>query len=291
MAAGGLLALLDDLTSILDDVAALSKVAAQKTAGISGDDLAVNAQMLTGLEARRELPIVWAVAKGSFKNKCYLVPGALFLNWAAAWTITPLLMLGGLYLCFEGAEKILHTRSKKSRKALTAAAVKSAEDLLTLEKDKIRQAINTDLILSAEIVAIALSTVAAKPFMTQATVLCVIAIAMTVGVYGLVAGIVKLDDFGLYLSRKKRRWQKNFGGWLVRATPGMMKIISIVGTAAMFMVGGGILLHGIPGLGHALPDDLFLRLATEALAGVIAGLAVIGAIKPLNKAKIIIMKK
>ncbi len=280
MATGGLLALLDDLTVLMDDIAAMSKVAAQKTAGITGDDLAVNAQALTGIDPKRELPIIWSVAKGSLKNKCFLIPGALFLNFAAPWAIMPLLMAGGVFLCFEGVEKVLHAfekRNPREKHALTIAAIESPDDLVAIEKQKIRQAINTDLILSAEIVAIALATVADKPFITQAAVLIAIGIGITVVVYGLVGGLIKLDDIGLYLSQKKQKAAQVFGRLLVVGTPKLMKVISVVGTAAMFMVGGGILTHGIPPLHHALPENVWLQAAANVVIGLIAGgIAVLG---------------
>jgi predicted DNA repair protein MutK len=279
MAAGGLLALLDDLTVLMDDIAAMSKVAAQKTAGITGDDLAVNAQALHGIDPKRELPIIWSVAKGSLKNKCFLIPGALFLNFAAPWAIMPLLMAGGVFLCFEGVEKILHAFEKDSpeKHALTIAAIQSPDDLIAIEKQKIRQAINTDLILSAEIVAISLGTVLDKPFITQAAVLIAIGLGITVVVYGLVGGLIKLDDIGLYLTQKKQRIVQLFGRLLVVGTPKMMKVISVLGTAAIFMVGGGILTHGIPPLHHILPENIWLKIMADIVVGLIAGgLAVVG---------------
>lgn len=290
MAAGGLLALLDDITTLLDDVAVLSKVAAGKTAGISGDDLAVNSQMLIGIDPKRELPIVWSVAKGSFKNKLFLIPGALALNFALPAAITPILMLGGAYLCYEGMEKTLHFRQTagdvRHHEALTAAALKSTEALQIFERDKIRGAINTDLILSGEIIAVTLGTVATSPFVTQVIVLSTIGIAITVGIYGLVAGIVKLDDLGLHLVKtrgsslfaKTMRW---LGGGLIQAAPKLMKFLAVAGTAAMLLVGGELIIHGIPGTEHFMHGPLGMVYAV--VAGVIIGLCAIPAVKAAKK--------
>lgn len=248
MAGTSLLALIDDIASILDDVALMSKTAAQKTAGVLGDDLALNAQQVAGVRAERELPVVWAVAVGSLKNKAILVPAALAISAFAPWGITPLLMVGGTYLCFEGFEKIAHGGGDADHQQELAEAVGNPDiDLVTLEQDKIKGAIRTDFILSAEIIVIALGTVAAAPFAQQVTVVTGIALVMTVGVYGIVAAIVKMDDAGLYLSQRGGSAIRALGRLLVAAAPKLMKLLSVVGTAAMFMVGGGILLHGIPG--------------------------------------------
>ena len=257
MAGSSLFALLDDIASILDDVAVMSKVAAKKTAGVLGDDLALNAHQIAGVHTDRELPVVLAVAKGSLKNKAILVPAALAISALIPWAITPLLMIGGAYLCYEGCEKIAHkfladSSDDAHHKDHLQALVNPAVDLVALEKDKIQGAIRTDFILSAEIVVIALGTVANAAFGKQVAVLCAIAILMTVGVYGFVAGIVKLDDAGLHLSHKNgndilRKIQRGFGALLLQLAPYLMKSLSIVGTIAMFMVGGGILAHGIPG--------------------------------------------
>lgn len=257
MAGSSLFALLDDIASILDDVAVMSKVAAKKTAGVLGDDLALNAHQIAGVHTDRELPVVLAVAKGSLKNKAILVPAALAISALIPWAITPLLMIGGAYLCYEGCEKIAHkfladSSDEAHHKDHLQALVNPAVDLVALEKDKIQGAIRTDFILSAEIVVIALGTVANAAFGKQVAVLCAIAILMTVGVYGFVAGIVKLDDAGLHLSQKNgnnivRKIQRGSGAFLLRLAPYLMKSLSIVGTIAMFMVGGGILAHGIPG--------------------------------------------
>jgi uncharacterized protein len=259
--ASGLFVLLDDIATILDDVATLSTVAAKKTAGVLGDDLALNAQQVSGVSAERELPVVWAVAKGSFKNKCILVPAALAISAMIPWAVLPLLMIGGAYLCYEGAEKIAHKflhspdEDNAHHAELIEALAKPETDLLVLEKEKIQGAIRTDFILSAEIIVITLGTVAGAAFGKQVAVLSAIALIMTIGVYGLVAGIVKLDDLGLYLSRKTgdggwRKLQRVKGRMLLKSAPYLMKTLSFLGTAAMFLVGGGIITHGIPGL-HA----------------------------------------
>jgi len=257
MAGSSLFALLDDIASILDDVAVMSKVAAKKTAGVLGDDLALNAHQVAGVHTDRELPVVWAVAKGSLKNKAILVPAALAISALIPWAITPLLMLGGAYLCYEGFEKIAHkffpdSTEEAHHKEHLQALVNPAVDMVAVEKEKIQGAIRTDFILSAEIIVIALGTLAGVAFGKQVAVLIAIALLMTVGVYGLVAGIVKLDDAGLHLNQKPgnnswRKLQRGIGAFLVNSAPYLMKTLSIVGTIAMFMVGGGILTHGIPG--------------------------------------------
>ncbi len=275
--ASSLLALLDDIATVLDDVSVLTKVAAKKTAGVLGDDLALNAQQVSGVKAERELPVVWAVAKGSMINKAILVPAALAISAFAPWLVTPLLMVGGAFLCFEGFEKLahkfLHSRAEdEARRAeLSQALADPAVDLLALEKDKIKGAVRTDFILSAEIIAITLGTVASSPFGTQVAVLTGIAVLMTVGVYGLVAGIVKLDDGGLYLSRREGSPAlQALGRGILRAAPWLMKGLSIAGTAAMFLVGGGILTHGVPALHHAI-EALAAQLATlPAVGGALA---------------------
>ncbi len=261
MAAGSLLALFDDIATILDDVSVMTKVAAKKTAGVLGDDLALNAEQVSGVKAERELPVVWAVAKGSFINKLILVPAALALSYFIPWLIAPLLMLGGLFLCFEGFEKVahklLHDEDEINAKAeqLKQAVADPQVDLVALEKDKIKGAIRTDFILSAEIIVIALGTVTAAAFVKQAMVVSIIALAITVIVYGLVAGIVKLDDVGLHLMQKKgktflRQLQRKIGQKILAFAPILMKTLSIVGTAAMFLVGGSIIGHGIPPIHH-----------------------------------------
>lgn len=254
MAGASLLSLLDDIASILDDVAVMSKIAARKTAGVLGDDLALNAQQVSGVNADRELPVVWAVALGSLRNKCILVPAALLISAFIPWAIVPLLMFGGLFLCFEGFEKLHHSythrKAKQSGLQSETAQLPEIDDLKAYEKQKIKGAIRTDFVLSAEIIAITLGVVAESSFMTQVITLVAIALVMTIGVYGLVAGIVKLDDAGLYLSRRQgsgllTRFGRWFGGGLVNAAPHLMRGLTIVGTIAMFMVGGGILTHGL----------------------------------------------
>ncbi|MBH2034015.1 MAG: DUF808 domain-containing protein [Pseudomonadales bacterium] len=255
MAGSSLFTLIDDIASVLDDVALMSKVAAKKTAGVLGDDLALNAQQVAGVSADRELPVVWAVAKGSFKNKLILVPAALLIGTFAPWAVIPLLMLGGAFLCFEGFEKLAHKYlhdSAAEHEELRHALSDPQVDLLAFEKDKIAGAIRTDFILSAEIIVITLGTVAGEPFIKQLSVLALIAVVMTIGVYGLVAGIVKLDDAGLYLSRKTSSLLRSVGNLLLSAAPWLMKSLSVIGTAAMFMVGGGILTHGIPAAHHLI---------------------------------------
>ena len=260
MAVGSLLALLDDIATILDDVSVMTKVAAKKTAGVLGDDLALNAQQVSGVSAERELPVVWAVAKGSFINKVILVPTALAISYFAPWAITPLLMIGGAFLCFEGFEKIAHKFLHAKDDALHNKAIEKAVadptvDLVALEKDKIKGAIRTDFILSAEIIVIALGTVSTEIFSKQIAVVSAIALIMTVGVYGLVAGIVKLDDLGLHLMLKKgqsfyKQLQRKIGQKLLAFAPILMRTLTVVGTAAMFMVGGSIIGHGVPALHH-----------------------------------------
>ena len=258
MAGTTLLALIDDIATILDDVATMTKVAAKKTAGVLGDDLALNAQQVTGVRAERELPVVWAVAKGSMVNKAILVPAALLISWLLPWLITPLLMIGGAFLCYEGCEKLahkwLHSAEEDEaahRKTLQALA-DPAVDLVALERDKIKGAVRTDFILSAEIVVITLGAVAGASLAQRVGVLVGISLLMTVGVYGLVAGIVKLDDLGLRLQGSASGFARTVGTGLLRSAPWLMKTLSVVGTAAMFMVGGGILLHGWPALAHVV---------------------------------------
>src|SRR5690242_3606334 len=262
MAGTSLLTLIDDIATLLDDVAVLTKIAAGKTAGVLGDDLALNAQQVAGVKADRELPVVWAVARGSLVNKAILVPAALAISAFVPWAVMPLLMLGGLFLCYEGFEKIVHRfvvprgDDRQPYERQVAARDDSAVDAVAVERQKVRGAVRTDFILSAEIITIALGTVAAAPFGTQVVVLIAIALAMTAGVYGLVAGIVKLDDAGLRLVRQPgRAWSARLGRALgrgiLRAAPWLMKGLSSAGTVAMFLVGGGILAHGIPVLRDA----------------------------------------
>jgi predicted DNA repair protein MutK len=276
MAAASLLALIDDIASVLDDVALLTKAATKKTAGVLGDDLALNAQQVTGVSPQRELPVVWAVAKGSLRNKAILVPLALAISAFAPWAVTPLLMVGGAFLCYEGFEKLahrfMHRRDDDAQQHAEHLRALSdpALDPVALEKDKIKGAIRTDFVLSAEIIAITLGTVADAAFGTRVAVLVGIALLMTVGVYGFVAGIVKLDDAGLHLSRAAGAdawagFKRALGAGILRAAPWLMKSLSVAGTAAMFLVGGGILTHGVPALHHAIEG------AAEAAAGLPAG--------------------
>lgn len=304
MAAGSLLALLDDIASVLDDVSVMSKVAAKKTAGVLGDDLALNAQQVTGVNADRELPVVWAVAKGSLKNKAILVPAALAISAFVPWLITPLLVIGGAFLCFEGFEKLahkfLHSKEEDAQhKAEHVANLAATDtDMCALEKEKINGAVRTDFILSAEIIVIALGTVESAPFSQQVMVLVAIAIAMTLGVYGLVAGIVKMDDAGLYLSQKANGLARGTGKLLLAAAPRLMKFLSVVGTAAMFMVGGGIIGHawaplhhfsesaahmtaGVPGIGGVLAA--ITPTVVDALAGVVVGALVLAVVTVVQR--------
>ncbi len=313
--ASSLLVLLDDIATILDDVATMTKVAARqsvsaaddvaamtqmaakKTAGVLGDDLALNAQQVTGVNADRELPVVWAVAKGSLLNKAILVPAALAISAVAPWAITPLLMLGGLFLCFEGAEKVLHKffhsakEDNSHHEELVKAVADEQVDLVAYEKDKIKGAVRTDFILSAEIIVITLGAVADAPFAQQLAVLAGIAVIMTVGVYGLVGGIVKLDDAGLYLSRSRSGAMQALGRGLLGFAPWLMKALSVLGTAAMFLVGGGILLHGVPALGHAIEHWAhglgsvggLVNSVVGGVAGLLAGVVVVFLVNTVNR--------
>jgi predicted DNA repair protein MutK len=296
VAGTSLLALLDDIAAILDDVAVMTKIATKKTAGVLGDDLALNAEQVTGVAAERELPVVWAVAKGSAVNKVILVPAALVISAVAPFAITPLLMLGGAFLCYEGFEKVAHkllqpkAAEEAAQRELRKAAFDPKVDMVAFEKEKIRGAVRTDFILSAEIVVIALGTVAEATFGKQVAVLVAIAVAMTVGVYGLVAGIVKLDDAGLALQRSANEAAKGLGAALLWTAPYLMKGLSLAGTAAMFLVGGGILTHGLHfleawgeavaanagALGGAVPTLL------DAVTGIVTGgvlVALVGGVK------------
>ena len=297
MAGSSLLVLLDDIAAVLDDVALMTKMAAKKTSGVLGDDLALNAQQVSGVRAEREIPVVWAVAKGSFVNKLILVPTALLISAFAPWAVTPLLMLGGAYLCFEGFEKLAHKflHSKAEDQAghaqLTEAVADPATDLVAFEKDKIKGAIRTDFILSAEIIAITLGIVADAALTQQVIVLSGIAIVMTAGVYGLVAGIVKLDDLGLWLTQKPGQVARSIGGAILSAAPYMMKSLSVIGTAAMFMVGGGILTHGVPVVHHWIETvsqstgavAWLMPTLLNAVAGIIAGAIVLALVSTASK--------
>lgn len=305
MAGSNLLALLDDIATVLDDVAILTKVAAKKTAGVLGDDLALNAEQVSGVRAERELPVVWAVAKGSFINKLILVPAAIAISALAPWAIIPLLMIGGIYLCFEGVEKLAHkflhskTDEQAAHKQMIQALASSAVDLVAFEKEKIKGAIRTDFILSAEIIVIALGTVKDATLGTQIAVVAGIAALMTVGVYGLVAGIVKLDDAGQHLVKSSAEGGigQAIGQGLLRTAPYLMKTLSVVGTLAMFIVGGGILVHGIPastdwlhyaeqslhqvpGIGAALA--VVTPTAVNTLAGVVAGVLALAIVRGIK---------
>ena len=302
MAGSSLLALIDDIATLLDDVSVMTKVATKKTAGVLGDDLALNAQQVAGVAADRELPVVWAVAKGSTINKLILVPAALGLSYFLPQAVVPLMMIGGAFLCFEGVEKIahkfLHTDADddKHHKDMLKALVTNSDDLLAFEKDKIKGAIRTDFILSAEIIVITLGTVANEAFSRQVAVLTLISIIMTIGVYGLVAGIVKLDDGGVYLLEQKgvhvwARFKQALGRWILWFAPFLMKTLSIAGTAAMFLVGGGILVHNVPALNHFVealapasqPLKTIVGLTGDAVIGIAAGALVLLAVQLFKK--------
>lgn len=273
--ASSLLALIDDIATVLDDVSVMTKVAAKKTAGVLGDDLALNAQQVTGVKADRELPVVWAVAKGSMRNKLILVPAALLISAFIPWAITPLLMLGGAFLCYEGFEKLAHRflhRDDHHQAQQLEALANPNVDMVAFERDKISGAVRTDFILSAEIIAITLGTVAAATFAEQVVVLAGIAIIMTAGVYGLVAGIVKLDDAGLALSKSASGAAQALGRGILLVAPWLMKSLSVIGTAAMFMVGGGILTHGIKAIRHFIENSAEHTVALPYIGSVLAGL-------------------
>lgn len=303
MAGASLLTLLDDIATVLDDVAVMSKVAVKKTAGVLGDDLALNAEQVSGVRAEREIPVVWAVAKGSFVNKLILVPAALLISAFLPWLITPLLMLGGAFLCYEGCEKVFHKlfhkeKDQQQKQDVVKALHDPSINMVDFEKNKIKGAIRTDFILSAEIIVIALGTVAESAFVTQVSVVSAIALAMTVFVYGLVAGIVKLDDAGFYLIKLTgtnlwRRFLRALGRGMLAFAPVLMKLLAIAGTLAMFLVGGGILVHGwhslaetlltieqyLSGTSVGVSAVLFLvPLLFNALVGLVAGSVIIGAI-------------
>ncbi|HYD97015.1 MAG TPA: DUF808 domain-containing protein [Noviherbaspirillum sp.] len=292
MAGASLLALLDDIATILDDVSVMTKVAAKKTAGVLGDDLALNAQQVAGVRAERELPVVWAVAKGSVKNKVILVPAALAISAFAPWAVTPLLMIGGAFLCYEGFEKLAHRflhrkeEDQSHHAELVSALADPSVDMVAFEKEKVQGAVRTDFILSAEIIVIALGTVADATFAQQVAVLVGIAAIMTIGVYGLVAGIVKLDDGGLYLTQRSSGMAQALGRAILRIAPYLMKTLSVAGTAAMFMVGGGILAHGLPAVHHAVEGFAHAAGALgplvsalgSAVVGIVAGAIVLGVV-------------
>lgn len=295
MPAASLLTLIDDIATILDDVAVMTKVATKKTAGVLGDDLALNAQQVTGIRADRELPVVWAVAKGSLLNKAILVPAALLISTVAPWAVLPLMIIGGAFLCYEGVEKLahrfLHSRAEDAahHAAQVEALADEQVDMVAFERDKIKGAVRTDFILSAEIIVITLGTVATQPFMMRLAVLVAIALLMTVGVYGLVGGIVKLDDAGLALSRRADAASRAVGAGLLRLAPWLMKFLSVAGTAAMFLVGGGILVHGVPMLEHFIEPyrqgaaGTLLGMAFDALVGIVLGAAVLLVVQAVSK--------
>ncbi len=301
MPSPSLLALLDDVSSILDDVALLTKATAKKTVGVLGDDLALNAEQVAGVRAERELPVVWAVAKGSLVNKAILVPAALLISAFAPWAIVPLLMVGGGYLCFEGFEKVLHWLSHRKPQGavlhpatlVLATADPEQADLPRLEAAKIRGAVRTDFVLSAEIVTISLGSVASAPFATRMLVLSTIGVLMTFGVYGFVAMIVKMDDVGVYLYRQKQqsRLATGLGRAILWVAPHMMKSLTVIGTIAMFLVGGGILMHGLPPLEKIVqastpavpPLDGVVSSLAAGLVGVLAGGLVFAAVRAGKK--------
>lgn len=299
MAGSSLLALIDDIATLLDDVSVLTKVAAKKTAGVLGDDLALNAQQVAGVSADRELPVVWAVAKGSLVNKAILVPVALAISAVSALLVTILLMAGGAYLCFEGVEKLAHKflhPADPDDADRRAARLDPNVDLLALEREQVKGAIRTDFILSAEIIVITLGSVADTDFVTRLTVLAGIGLLMTIGVYGLVAGIVKLDDAGLYLSQQQGAFARALGRGLLSFSPMLMKVLSVGGTIAMFLVGGGIVSHNVAPLHHAIEAisnsvghiplvSPVLGLLLQCLAGVVIGAFVLAGVMLLRRVR------
>lgn len=282
MAFASLFTLLDDIASMLDDVALMTKMAAKKTAGVVGDDLALNANQVTGVTAERELPLIWAVAKGSLINKLILVPLALAISWFAPQLITPLLMVGGAYLCFEGVEKLLHKFLHRHDKDDVPP---TATDELQNEKAKIRGAIRTDFILSAEIIIIALGVAVGMSFLPKTLVLSIIGLGMTVVVYGLVAGIVKLDDLAFWLMARPSAFARHSGRTLIALVPWLMRLLAVAGTVAMFLVGGGIISHGLPGLAEFLHthhwDSGLMALLVDLLVGLFTGALLCAIVLPL----------
>ena len=296
MAGSSLLTLLDDIATLLDDISVMGKLAAKKTAGVLGDDLSLNAQQVSGVRANRELPVVWGVAKGSLVNKVILVPLALLISAFIPWAITPLLMLGGAFLCFEGVEKVLHSLQARKHKEDPQArqqrlAALAERDPLAFERDKVKGAIRTDFILSAEIVAITLGIVADAPLLNQIMILSGIALLVTVGVYGLVGIIVKLDDMGYWLVEKSSVLARGVGKALLAVAPRLMKVLSVVGTLAMFLVGGGIVVHGITPLHHAVENlasgmsgftASLLPTGVNLVLGFIIGAVVVAGVKAIS---------
>ncbi|QNC83643.1 DUF808 family protein [Klebsiella quasipneumoniae] len=297
MAGSSLLTLLDDIATLLDDISMMGKLAAKKTAGVLGDDLSLNAQQVTGVRANRELPVVWGVAKGSFVNKIILVPLALLISAFIPWAITPLLMVGGAFLCFEGVEKVLHSLEARKHKEDLAQRQQRLQALAdrdpqAFERDKVKGAIRTDFILSAEIVAITLGIVAEAPLLNQILILSGIAILVTIGVYGLVGVIVKLDDMGYWLAEKRSTLAQWLGKGLLAVAPWLMKLLSVVGTLAMFLVGGGIVVHGIAPLHHAIEHwsaglggmlAALLPMVVNLVLGFIIGAVVLAGVKAVSR--------
>ncbi|EPY7144195.1 DUF808 domain-containing protein [Klebsiella quasipneumoniae] len=297
MAGRSLLTLLDDIATLLDDISMMGKLAAKKTAGVLGDDLSLNAQQVTGVRANRELPVVWGVAKGSFVNKIILVPLALLISAFIPWAITPLLMVGGAFLCFEGVEKVLHSLEARKHKEDPAQRQQRLQALAdrdpqAFERDKVKGAIRTDFILSAEIVAITLGIVAEAPLLNQILILSGIAILVTIGVYGLVGVIVKLDDMGYWLAEKRSTLAQWLGKGLLAVAPWLMKLLSVVGTLAMFLVGGGIVVHGIAPLHHAIEHwsaglggmlAALLPMVVNLVLGFIIGAVVLAGVKAVSR--------
>ena len=275
MPAGSLLTLLDDLTAIMDDVWIMTKLSAKKTAGVLGDDLALNAEQAVGLSPERELPMIFAVAKGSLKNKALLIPGALLLRAFVPGLIQPVLMAGGLFLCYEGVEKLIHRFSHQPQAGAPATVD---------EEEKIAGAIRTDLILSAEIIVLTLGLVAHLDFVRVLSVLVAIGLLMTVGVYGLVALIVKLDDLGLALQKRSRAWLRQLGRLILATAPRLLALISWLGTVAIFCVGGGILVHGLAPLHHWVEElNPVLGLLAEGVTGLLAGAVTLGVVKLISR--------
>ena len=296
MAGASLLTLLDDIATLLDDVSVLTKVAAKKTAGVIGDDLALNAQQVAGVKAHRELPVVWGVFKGSLLNKVILVPAALLISWLAPWLVVPLMMVGGAYLCYEGFEKVVeklfHPHEKPDPEARAQAVLASGETPQALEKKKIRGAVRTDFILSAEIIVLSLAVVATQPLVTRTVSLSLIALVVTIVIYGLVAAIVKMDDAGLWLDKRPGTLVPALGRGLVYVAPWLMKALGVIGTIAMFLVGGGIFVHNVGALHHWLEvmegwgvPGFLADLLASLLVGIVVGALVAGAMGVVNRVR------
>ena len=283
--ASGFFALLDDIAAIMDDVAVMSKIATKKTAGILGDDLAVNAEKASGFISSRELPVLWAIAKGSFLNKLIILPIAFLLSAFLPLAIIIILILGGLFLAYEGAEKIFEYFFPHKHKSIEIKVQDFTEaEILAIEKDKIKSAIVTDFILSVEIVIIALGTVIGKPISSQIAVVSIVAIIATVGVYGIVALIVRMDELGfklIALSSKERSLSKTIGNILVQALPKVIKSLAVIGTIALILVAGGIFVHNIDFLHHLFPQ--LPSILKEFCIGLIIGLLVLGIVNVFKK--------